>query len=213
MTFFLAHRDAGARLDHLHDGGEIRLAAVLRIGQPPTDRARRSSPRSGMPKCLGLREEQPHVLDHQRHAEAVVERARQDRSAETSASVAVLRPQPALMTSIITAGSSPALTPIAIASERRRHGGGGEEIVGELHALRHARLVADDEHLAEHSRARPCTTSMSSCGPDTMTASVPFSAPPTPPLTGESICTMLRSSAAPRDLRPPRASRWWRDRR
>ena len=41
------------------------------------------------------------------------------------------------------------------------------------------------------------TTSMSACGPDTMTASVPLLAPPTPPLTGESICTMffLASSA------------------
>ncbi len=41
------------------------------------------------------------------------------------------------------------------------------------------------------------TTSMSACGPDTMTASVPFLAPPTPPLTGLSICTMffLASSA------------------
>ena len=41
------------------------------------------------------------------------------------------------------------------------------------------------------------TASMSACGPDTMTASVPLLAPPTPPLTGESICTMffLASSA------------------
>ena len=38
---------------------------------------------------------------------------------------------------------------------------------------------------------------MSAGGPDTMTASVPLLAPPTPPLTGESICTMffLASSA------------------
>ena len=34
--------------------------------------------------------------------------------------------------------------------------------------------------------------SKSAFGPDTMTASVPFSAPPTPPETGLSICTMLR---------------------
>ena len=33
-------------------------------------------------------------------------------------------------------------------------------------------------------------------GPDTMTASVPFSAPATPPLTGQSICTMLRVSGS-----------------
>ena len=36
------------------------------------------------------------------------------------------------------------------------------------------------------------TASKSVRGPDTMTASVPFSAPPTPPLTGLSSCTMLR---------------------
>ena len=36
------------------------------------------------------------------------------------------------------------------------------------------------------------TASKSARGPDTITASVPFSAPPTPPLTGLSICTMLR---------------------
>ncbi len=36
------------------------------------------------------------------------------------------------------------------------------------------------------------TASKSPRGPDTMTASVPFSAPPTPPETGLSICTRLR---------------------
>ena len=34
--------------------------------------------------------------------------------------------------------------------------------------------------------------SKSARGPDTITASVPFSAPPTPPLTGLSTCTMSR---------------------
>jgi len=38
------------------------------------------------------------------------------------------------------------------------------------------------------------TASKSVRGPDTMTASVPFSAPPTPPLTGLSSWTMLRSA-------------------
>ena len=34
-------------------------------------------------------------------------------------------------------------------------------------------------------------------GPDTITASVPFSAPPTPPLTGLSICTMFFAASRP----------------
>ena len=39
--------------------------------------------------------------------------------------------------------------------------------------------------------------SNSARGPDTITASVPFSAPVTPPLTGLSICTMLRLASRP----------------
>ena len=37
---------------------------------------------------------------------------------------------------------------------------------------------------------------MSLRGPDAITASVPFSAPLTPPLTGLSICTMLRAASS-----------------
>ena len=40
-------------------------------------------------------------------------------------------------------------------------------------------------------------SSNSAFGPDTITASVPFSAPPTPPDTGQSICTMLRLASRP----------------
>ena len=35
------------------------------------------------------------------------------------------------------------------------------------------------------------TASKSALGPETMTASVPFSAPPTPPLTGLSSCAIF----------------------
>ena len=41
------------------------------------------------------------------------------------------------------------------------------------------------------------STSKSARGPETMTASVPFSAPATPPETGLSICTMLRFASRP----------------
>ena len=41
------------------------------------------------------------------------------------------------------------------------------------------------------------TVSQSARGPETITASVPFSAPPTPPLTGLSICTMFFAASRP----------------
>ena len=47
--------------------------------------------------------------------------------------------------------------------------------------------------------------STSARGPDAITASVPFSAPVTPPLTGQSICTMLRLERGEDALRHHRA--------
>ncbi|MET4515593.1 hypothetical protein ABIB81_004920 [Bradyrhizobium sp. I1.7.5] len=41
------------------------------------------------------------------------------------------------------------------------------------------------------------SSSNSALGPETITARVPFSAPPTPPETGQSICTMSRFASRP----------------
>ena len=101
-----------------------------------------------------------------------------------------MRPEPALITSIITAGSRPAFTPIATASEVAAMAVAERKLFASF-------MVCAMPGLWPMTNTRPktdnasLTTSMWPCGPDTMTASVPFLAPPTPPLTGESICTMF----------------------
>jgi hypothetical protein len=107
-------------------------------------------------------------------------------------SVAVLRPLPALITSSMMRGSSPALTPITIASEVAA-------IAVAERKLLHSFIVCPAPGCSLMKNTLPITFSAGSTaatsarGPDTITASVPFSAPPTPPLTGESICTISRS--------------------
>ena len=54
------------------------------------------------------------------------------------------------MTSSIVVGSSPAFTPITIASRRDGDRGRREQVVDDLHGLAEARLFADVEELAEH---------------------------------------------------------------
>ena len=58
------------------------------------------------------------------------------------------------MTSSMMRGSSPALTPITIASDVAAIAVADRYIVGELHGLADAGLLADHKHLADHFQRR-----------------------------------------------------------
>src|SRR5215470_2716709 len=110
-------------------------------------------------------------------------------------SVAVLRPVPALITSSMTRGSSPALTPITIASEVAATAVADRKLLASFIVWPAPGCSLMKNTLPNTCRAGSMAA-ISACGPDAMTASVPFSAPRTPPLTGLSICTMLWSFRA-----------------
>ena len=99
--------------------------------------------------------------------------------------LAVFRPDPALMTSIITPGSRPDLTPITTASEVATMAVADRKLLASF-------MVCAEPGFSPMKNTLPITpsadftVSKSAFGPDTITASVPFSAPPTPPLTGQS---------------------------
>ncbi len=99
------------------------------------------------------------------------------------------------MTSIITFGSRPALTPMATASEVAAMAVAERKLLASFMVCAMPGLWPITNTLPSTASAS-LTTSMSACGPDTMTASVPLVAPPTPPLTGESICTMFFFASA-----------------
>ena len=100
-------------------------------------------------------------------------------------------PDPALITSIMTWGSSPDLTPITTASAVAAMAVADKKLLASF-------MVCPEPGFSPMKNTLPMlssaglTASASAFGPDTITASVPFSAPPTPPLTGLSICTMSR---------------------
>src|SRR5262245_31348157 len=109
-------------------------------------------------------------------------------------SVAVLRPVPALITSSMTRGSSPAFTPITIASAVAAIAVAERKLLASF-------MVCPSPGCSPMKNTLPNTASAGSTrltswrGPDAITASVPLEAPVTPPLTGLSICTMSRSAS------------------
>ena len=98
-------------------------------------------------------------------------------------SVAVLRPLPALITSSMMRGSSPALTPMTIASEVAAMAVADRRLLQSF-------MVCPAPGFSLMKNTLPITASAGSSastsarGPDTITASVPLAAPLTPPLTG-----------------------------
>ena len=94
------------------------------------------------------------------------------------------------MTSIMIAGSKPAFTPIATASEVAAIAVADRKLLASFMVCAMPGFSPMTKTLPKTLSAS-LTTSTSAFGPDTMTASVPLLAPPTPPLTGESICTMF----------------------
>ena len=105
-------------------------------------------------------------------------------------------PEPELITSIMTAGSSPAFTPITTASEVATIAVAERKLLASF-------MVCPEPGFSPMKNSFPITRSAgliasnSARGPDTITASVPFSAPPTPPLTGLSSCTMFLAASRP----------------
>ena len=93
------------------------------------------------------------------------------------------------MTSIITAGSSPAFTPIATASEVAAIAVAERKLFASFMVCAMPGFSPMMKTLP-NTASTSFTKSISAFGPETMTASVPFLAPPTPPLTGQSICTI-----------------------
>src|SRR6266446_6677619 len=175
-----AHFHAGAALDRLHHGGEILVRSVLVAGglQELRDgfgNLHRHAER------LALAETQLEVLRHQPHGETEIEGAGQHHAAEL-----VLGRGVAAGARIDhvehDAGIEPRLHAHDHRLRRGGHGGGGKEIVAELHGLPGARPLADSAGSIALTSAR---------GPEAINASVPFAAPVTPPLTGQSICTMF----------------------
>src|SRR5215472_6379472 len=110
-------------------------------------------------------------------------------------SVAVLRPVPELITSSMMRGSSPALTPMTIASDVA-------VMAAAERKLLHSFIVCPAPGRSPMKKVLPMTGSAGSIaatsarGPDTISASVPLAAPVTPPLTGQSICTMFFALSA-----------------
>src|SRR5262245_5011434 len=104
-------------------------------------------------------------------------------------SVAVLRPVPELMTSSMVCGSRPAFTPMTIASEVAVMAAADRKLL-------HSFIVWPAPGRSPMKNIRPIAASAGSIaatsprGPDAINASVPLAAPVTPPLTGQSICTM-----------------------
>src|ERR1700716_677680 len=98
--------------------------------------------------------------------------------------LAVFMPDPALITSIMTRGSRPDLTPITTASEVATTAVADNRLLASFLVCAEAGFSPVQDTLPIAARA-DFTASKSALGPDTMTASVPFSAPPTPPLTGQ----------------------------
>ena len=105
--------------------------------------------------------------------------------------LAVFMPEPALMTSIMTAASSPDLTPMVTASEVATTAVADNRLFASFMVWAEPGLVPMKNTLPMTSSAG-LTAAKSARGPDTITARVPFSAPPTPPLTGLSSWTMSR---------------------
>ena len=105
--------------------------------------------------------------------------------------LAVFMPDPALITSIMTLGSSPDLTPITTASEVATTAVADKKLLASFMVWAEPGFSPIKNTLPMISSAG-LTASASAFGPDTITASVPFSAPPTPPETGLSSCTMSR---------------------
>ena len=111
-------------------------------------------------------------------------------------SVAELRPVPALITSIISFGSSPALTPMTIASEAIASDVAESRLLASF-------ITCAMPGFSPITKTRPniassgFTRSSAAGSPDAMTASVPLLAPAMPPDTGASTMAMsLRASAS-----------------
>src|SRR5262245_47276659 len=106
-------------------------------------------------------------------------------------SVAVLRPVPELITSSMMRGSSPALTPMTIASDVAVMAAAERKLLQSF-------MVCPAPGRSLMKKVLPIAANAGSMaltsarGPEAINASVPFVAPVTPPLTGQSICTMFR---------------------
>src|SRR5262245_23227166 len=106
-------------------------------------------------------------------------------------SVAVLRPVPELITSSMMRGSSPALTPMTIASDVAVMAAAERKLLQSF-------MVCPAPGRSLMKKILPIAASAGSMaltsarGPEAINASVPFVALVTPPLTGQSICTMFR---------------------
>ena len=104
--------------------------------------------------------------------------------------LAVLRAVPALSTSTTRPGSSPAFTPITTASDVMAMAVADRRLFSSFIVCPIPGLVPQKKIFPRFSRIGRKRGRVSS-GQDTMTASVPFSAPGSPPLTGESTATMF----------------------
>jgi hypothetical protein len=110
--------------------------------------------------------------------------------------VALLRPLEALMMSSSTLGSSPALTPIAIASEVATSAVAARRLLASF-ALWASPGFSPVKKILPKVRSTGSISPKTGLGQDTMTASVPALAPVTPPLTGASTQPMRRSASWP----------------
>src|SRR5499433_855294 len=180
-----AHFHAGAALDRLHHSGEILVRSVLVAGglkelRDGFGNVHRHAER------LALAETQLEVFGHQSHGEAEVEGAGQYHAAEFVLGRGVA-PGAGIDHVEHDAGIEPRLDAHDHRLRRGGHGGGGKEIVAELHGLPGVLPIAASAGSMALTSAR---------GPEAINASVPFAAPVTPPLTGQSICTMFRPLSA-----------------
>ncbi len=107
--------------------------------------------------------------------------------------VALLRPLPALMISSITFGSTPALTPMASASEVIATAVSDKRLLPSLTTWASPGFSPTKKTLPKVPTMGRATSNRS-FGQATMTARVPFLAPLTPPETGASIHWMPRSA-------------------
>src|SRR5580698_6692427 len=101
-------------------------------------------------------------------------------------SVAVLRPELALMTSSMMRGSRPALTPVTIDSDVATVAAADSTLLQSFIVWPAPDFSPMKKNLPMTSSAG-LTASTSARGPEAITATVPFSAPLTPPDTGASI--------------------------
>src|SRR5947208_11243495 len=144
--------DAGTALDRLHHGGEILVRPVL-VARHLQDASDGLGDLHRHAEGLALTKTQLEVLGHQSHGETEIEGAGQHDAAEFVLGCGVAA-GPGIDDVEHDARVEPRLDPHDHRFRSCGHGGGGQEVVAQLHRLAGARALADEEHPPDRGKRR-----------------------------------------------------------